>query len=522
MREQKMRKRAIKERISISVFSFLLVISLLTGMDAPEYAKAANDISYARSFIEGELFDQSYYYDTGTLPGENEDSGQDSADDSAGISGEARQNGEASTAQTQEESTSDTDYSASDTQDSSAAGETDDTGEGENDSSQNSSDSGDSSDTDIVIAGDDTAGEESETEVSEEMETTDWQGLLQGVILPTQSDDSWFTRSVVGATGWNTIELTLKADASSSATSVGTIAAGTAFCIDEEDGDWWRVVLSDGGTGYIEHCYCMINLPDVLPAMEYDIKNAYSAIYRSCSYDIDGVTGEKLYSAGTLETDGKVWNERLGRYEYLVPVMYSTAKKISIAQYNAYTLTGGQYTLKIYDSYRPHSVTIKIASALSSLYASNSTVQKQVDYSTEPNGATYSWGYSWFLAQSLSTHNTGSAIDVTLCQYNAERGAYEEMVMQTVMHELSTAAIKYYSGSVSKTPANYSSAMNDNAKLLDAIFIGGTYGEYSFQDTGMATLASEWWHFQDNETHSRVRGYTSSGCDFQVTDCLSK
>ncbi len=149
-------------------------------------------------------------------------------------------------------------------------------------------------------------------------------------------------------------------------------------------------------------------------------------------------------------------------------------------------------------------------------------MQKGVDYSSEPNGGTYSWGYSWFLAQSLSTHNTGSAIDVTLCQYNPESGAFEEMTMQTVMHELSTAAIKYYSGSVSKTPSNYSAAMNDNAKLLDAIFIGGSYGGYTFEDTSMATLASEWWHFQDNETHSRVRGYTSSGCDFQVTECLSK
>ncbi|MCD7766204.1 MAG: SH3 domain-containing protein [Lachnospiraceae bacterium] len=332
----------------------------------------------------------------------------------------------------------------------------------------------------------------------------------------------YFEMDVPGSTGWTSTSLTLRQEASAFAASVQTLAAGTAFRIEEETGDWWYVTLQDGTAGYVQHSYCMINLPDVLPLMEYDITNAYDSIFKSSGYEIEGVTGQKLYSAGTVESEGKVWNEKLGRYEYLAPAMYSFAKKIAVAQYNAYTLTGGRYTLKVYDSYRPHSITIQVASALESLYNSNSVVRENIDYSTTIAGSVYTWGTGWFLAQSLSTHNTGSAIDVTLCEYDDDRGEYKELYMQTDMHELSTAAVKYYSPNAEKIPENYDVGMNENAILLDTVFIGGTYGTYSFTDTGLTTLASEWWHFQDNDTHRRVRSYASSGCDFQVTECLSR
>ncbi|MCC8105343.1 MAG: hypothetical protein LIO99_04915 [Clostridiales bacterium] len=352
-------------------------------------------------------------------------------------------------------------------------------------------------------------------------------GSEEEVDVPVDGFDSYITADyfeldVPGATGWTTTSLTLREEASFSAAAVQTLSAGTAFCIEEESGDWWRVTLQDGTSGFLQHSYCMINLPDVLPLMEYDITNAYDSIFKSSGYEIEGVTGEKLYSAGTLESEGKVWNERLGRYEYLAPVMYSFAKKVAIAQYNAYVTTGGLYTLKIYDSYRPHSITLEIASALEILYNSNSTVKENIDYSTTVAGSVYTWGTGWFLAQSLSTHNTGSAIDVTLCKYDAASGEYKELYMQTDMHELSTAAVKYYSPNAEKIPANYAYGMDENAILLDTVFIGGSYGTYSFIDTGLTTLASEWWHFQDNETHSQVRSYASSGYDFQVTECLSR
>ncbi|MCC8049565.1 MAG: SH3 domain-containing protein [Clostridiales bacterium] len=483
-----MNKRPIQ---GIVLCLFLLCLPFMISSAASHDDTLMDDFgqSLGQQFIEGELFGNSYY-DSGSSALPDETESEAAPEEGTGDDSE-------------------TDLTdAAETESESEAVQTDFIEvESETEGSQ----------TEAVLIETELPEEETEaeTEMPEESESE------REIVSVIASGDSYFEREVAGSTGWSTASLTLHAEASSSAASVGSLSAGTAFRIVSESGDWWQVTLSDGTTGYVEHSYCMINLPDVLPEMEYAITNAYYSIYVSSGYEIPGVTGTKLYSAGTSETEGRVWNERLGRYEYLVPVMYSAAKKISIAQYNAYNLTNGQFTLKIYDSYRPHSVTTKIASALTSLYNSNSTVQKNIDYSTEPSGATYSWGYSWFLAQSLSTHNTGSAIDVTLCEYNTESASWRELDMPTDVHELSSAAIKYYSGSVSKSPSNYSGMMNANAKLLDYIFIGGSYNGYTFQSTGMDTLASEWWHFQDNDTHRRVRSYASSGCDFQVTECLS-
>jgi D-alanyl-D-alanine dipeptidase len=206
------------------------------------------------------------------------------------------------------------------------------------------------------------------------------------------------------------------------------------------------------------------------------------------------VTGTQLYSTG------KVKNNKIGRDEYLCPVLYSTAKMIDKAQ--AAALKDG-YCLKIYDSYRPRSVSKKIVSNLQILYDSNKTVKANIDTSTGASGRKYTWGQGWFLAQSLSAHNTGAAIDVSLCK-NSDK---TECKMPTAMHELSTKAIKYYSPSVSKKSANYSKEMTEDAKRLDKYMT----------DAGMTTLASEWWHFQDQSGYTRIKKATNgNGCDFQV------
>lgn len=482
----------------IFLFLFLLCLPVLICHAASKEDTLMDDFgqSLGRQFIEGELFGGSYYE---TESGSQQTESGTASDDGTGGESEELQTEAAEPESESEISQTETDRAESESEELQT----------------------ESAESESELQEEETEAAAEETETEEETEEQEESETEREIVSVIAAGDSYFEREVAGSTGWCTTSLTLRAEASSSASSVGSLSAGTAFRILSETGDWWQVTVSDGTTGYVEHSYCMINLPDVLPEMEYAITNAYYSIYVSSGYEIPGVTGTKLYSAGTSETEGKVWNERLGRYEYLVPVMYSAAKKISIAQYNAYNLTDGQFTLKIYDSYRPHSVTTKIASALTSLYNSNSTVQKNIDTSTEPSGATYSWGYSWFLAQSLSTHNTGSAIDVTLCKYSEESASWKELDMPTDVHELSSAAIKYYSGSVSKSPSNYSGMMNDNAKLLDYIFIGGTYNGYTFQSTGMDTLASEWWHFQDNDSHRRVRSYASTGCDFQVTECLS-
>ncbi len=83
-----------------------------------------------------------------------------------------------------------------------------------------------------------------------------------------------------------------------------------------------------------------------------------------------------------------------------------------------------------------------------------------------------------FLARSGSYHNYGLAVDLTLVDIKTG----EELQMQTSIHDLS-----WYS--VLKNN-------NANANLLAKYMTGAN----------LTPLSSEWWHFQDNDTDSKVRG----------------
>ena len=308
-----------------------------------------------------------------------------------------------------------------------------------------------------------------------------------------------FENELKGSTGWATIDLKITDSMNYNANEIMQLPRGESFLILDESGNYWQIKYNNK-IGYIDHNYCMINLPDVMPSIVYNISNADSSIYKSSGVKLPDVTGEQLY------TTGKVMNEKIGREEYPCPVLYSTAKKIAMAQRSA--LNDG-YCLKIYDSYRPRSVSKLISQKLNILYNRNFTVRDNINYSTGLSGTVYYWEQSWFLAQGLSSHNTGAAIDVTLC----ENSTKQELVMPTEMHELSTKAIKYYSGSCLKVPANYSKEMTDAAKKLD----------YYMTSNGMTTLSSEWWHFQEQDGYNRIRMITYGyGCDFQVENILSE
>jgi len=320
--------------------------------------------------------------------------------------------------------------------------------------------------------------------------------LMLIIIMPTKSQA--FEKSIKNATGFGAVTLNIRTTASSSSKKNGTIPAGKPFRIISEKGNYWKVIY-DNKTGYVYHPYCMINLPDVEPNIIYEITNANESIYVSSGKELPEVTGKTLYSTG------KVQNERLDREEYIVPVLYSTAKKISKAQKYA---TEEGYALKIYDAYRPTSVSKTIKKSLNTLYNKDATVRKNVNYSYGASGRRYTWGKAWFLAQGVSTHNTGSAIDVTLVKLET----MQECVMPTEMHELSVKAIKYYSPKVTKKVANYSKEMNKYAKLLD---------KYCTK-AGLSTLASEWWHFKDTNGHNRIKNYLNGkGCNFQVKSIVS-
>jgi len=306
--------------------------------------------------------------------------------------------------------------------------------------------------------------------------------------------------NLVGATGYTALngKKYLRAKATNSSKAIVVLKQEMPFRIISTTaaGTWWKVNYN-GKIGYVESAYCMINLPDYIPSITYKITNASSSLYKSSGVKLS-VTGEKLYETG------KVYNSRLGKKQFIVPVMYGTAQKILKAQTQA--LKDG-YSLKIYDAYRPVSVDNEIKTSLSSLYRRSTKVRNGIDVAS--NGST--WGKSWFIAENTSSHSYGVAIDVSL----TKKGSTKVLNMPSRMHELSTASVKYKSAVTGKTIVRedlYASSMTSAAKRLDRYML----------NAGFTNLASEWWHFQDNATYDKIKALEPNGLDFEPTRIVSK
>jgi D-alanyl-D-alanine dipeptidase len=316
-----------------------------------------------------------------------------------------------------------------------------------------------------------------------------------GSVKASASSTTIFEESINGATAWSITSVKLYKSTKGTDYYVELPAKQKVKITtsNETSGKWWSVRTTVDGTtynGYVEWKYFLINLPDVETSIIYNITNASSSIYKSSGYNLPGVTGENLY-----DFNGSFYRASSYRNRKICPVTYSMAKKIAVAEKAA--LADG-YCLKIYDSFRPYRVTTKISTALTNLSNSNTTVYKGTHYSKGASGATYTWSDAWFLSAKVSKHNTGSAIDVTLCQKVVKNGktTWKECTMPSKIHTLDTTSIKYYSSSCKKEAKNYSKGVlaNTYAQKLDKYMT----------DAGLDTLASEWWHFQDLDSYNTL------------------
>lgn len=288
---------------------------------------------------------------------------------------------------------------------------------------------------------------------------------------------------IVGATGYTLINTSLWPGPAEEGDAV-VLPPGSSFSVQEESGEWWRVA-GDGYTGWVKWAKCMVNLPDVIPSIVYDDTNAYSSVFLSTGKEIPGITGAKLY-------DARGQNERLGREEYIMPVLYAMSKRICAAQQAA--LAEGN-TLVIIEAFRPMGTQRGVVQAVSELAAVNEEVNTALN--SPP------WGISWFIATGVSNHQQGYAVDLTLARVDASEaaacGPYEytrvtahnRYDMQTPIHELSPAAASM-AGPIDPRSGEWrnvapAAGMNDNAFLLQRYMT----------DAGMTPLASEWWHFND-------------------------
>ncbi|CEG28762.1 D-alanyl-D-alanine carboxypeptidase family protein [Bacillus sp. B-jedd] len=306
---------------------------------------------------------------------------------------------------------------------------------------------------------------------------------------------------VAGATGYASVPLELKASASSEAKTIEKVEAGSGFEIMKEEGDWW-LVKRGPSSGWLPHQYCFINLPDVIPSIVYDNTNTYSSRFVSSGKAIPNITNQTLYP-------GKTFNERLGKEEYIMPVLYTMAKKIHTAQMHA--LKEGN-SLKIYEAFRPYSVQLAVVNALGALAKKDREVMAGIN--TPP------WRITWFITNGVSNHQMGYAIDVSLVKVDAKKEAvigdyivstvtgYTEYDMPTPIHELSGTSAIFTSPVNSKSPsawknAKYTDSMNGNeaARKLQAYC----------RAAGLSPLASEWWHFNDLEAMNEIAANSGEG-----------
>lgn len=180
---------------------------------------------------------------------------------------------------------------------------------------------------------------------------------------------------------------------------ISGISAGTPFTILEEQGSNLKVKLQDGTEITIAKAFCMINLPDIIPSIKYNITNSYSSVFKVLGNNIVGITGQSLYQNGTSKKN----NPRLGKDEFLVPILYETAIKIAAAQKKALS---EDYTLVIYEAYRPTYAQDKIYAAYNPIVTS------------QGNAVTGDWDSSWFIATGKSNHQEGYAVDLSLAKVN--------------------------------------------------------------------------------------------------------
>jgi len=291
---------------------------------------------------------------------------------------------------------------------------------------------------------------------------------------------------VEGATGWAGTAMPLYSDANVESQVITDFEAGQVFVIKKELGDWWYVESSEGKAGWVEHAGCLINLPDVIPSIAYNVTNAYSALTRSSGYEIPGVTGQKLY-------DAWAYNPRLMRFEFIVPSLYSTSKLLYRAQQLA--LEAGD-TIILHEAYRAHASQQRSVALLMELMEENEEVNEAI--TTDP------WSLNWFIATTISNHQRGVAFDVSLGRVISHdimqvgemsftrNITYEEYIMPTTIHELSPLAITFTEPVSSRSRDAWRSA-----PLSDTMTPGAILLQNYFTEAGFTPLASEWWHFND-------------------------
>ena len=311
----------------------------------------------------------------------------------------------------------------------------------------------------------------------------------------------------VYCTIWPTKKLSIYSDPQKTE-ELGNVKSGVALCVlDEKDG-MFQIRKGDI-TGWIDGNACMINLPEFLMELcQYDITNSYASLYMVHEFEIPEVTN--VVTAGYEKV-------QLESGEFLVPLLYPVAVRLADA---ARIALEQEYSLKIYDAFRPREATLQIYELTEKIlkepipelpFTEKKTIEelelpepkKEIDPVTGEEvviALTYEdvmvseeFGLSNFLANGGSMHNYGLAVDLTIVDLQTGK----EVEMQTSIHDLSKYSVPQY---------NEDKELKKAAEKLASIMTGA----------GFVGLLSEWWHFQDNvardelDTSALYYGVTAS------------
>lgn len=361
--------------------------------------------------------------------------------------------------------------------------------------------------------------------------------------LPVVENTGVFELPVEGTHGIAMIVLKVRDD---SGAAVDTVSAGTPFTILKENDTKVLARFADGLTGWVDKNYIMVNLPDLIPSIIYKNSNAEASLFRSLGIEINGITGKTLY-------ESKVYNEKLGREEFIMPVQYHTAKKIMEAQQIA---KEQDLTIVLYEGFRPFSAQMEVVSAMTALANKDPAVRAAIS----KNG----FSKDFYICTGVSNHQQGAAVDVSLAQvskwadasFNGNTisvpEAYEEFWygeviadaldgirfgsrsfgivlpeetacwMPTPMHELSYLAGTFTRPTKTYTHGAWKTALENGSVKRAAYWTAGAQKlQDIFVTAGMDPLASEWWHFNDIPSRNTAKSAGAAG-KFEVgTDSFS-
>ncbi len=287
-----------------------------------------------------------------------------------------------------------------------------------------------------------------------------------------------FELPIKGAKAYAFVKLNIRKKPKNGSLIIGKLKETEEFTIIEELGNYWKINY-DNKIGYVNHKYCYINLPDILPSIIYINTNSIASILKVGNINIPNITNEQLYNV-------EEYNKRIKMKTFIMPLKYESAKKLAIAQKMA--LLDGN-TLIVYEAFRPLQIQRNIVKNIKYLIQTTNKVQDFINIKP--------WSINWFISTRVSNHQKGSAVDVSLGKILQKEivntsefkylkiSNYKEYEMQTNIHNLSIASTIYDN----PNKKEYSKKVTFNTLQLHKYM----------NNAGFNALASEWWHFDDKE-----------------------